>query len=386
MKALRAAVLVVLTTCNEAPTRIPPPGTIRPQTVVLMATPKIIKDFAAPSADVAAFLDSYAPLISRARETIVIFAVGNSDHILMYRGTAYWSDAAEWANRTDFVKDDFRALTIAQVAGIVQAFKARADSLGIKVKIYDQVDSGTEFAVNIWKEIRHTECMDKNYHSFDIRAVMHADSDVYASAPGGATAGTLCGRFLVDQVAQYLTDLGFDGILYGNQLGTRGRWVPTNGPGYTPQEEAAIFAFFAYSREKYGSKDLMWFDSYNNTAIEHSVWSVPSRAYSLMSYILVSGFCVVTFPKRYQDNLASKLAIADRPPVLASLDYIDPWYAYDSMNSYPYESYQLEVAAINRRDKIDGIFLFANDERGQPVPRAVIESFAQRFFVDGLAQ
>lgn len=105
-----------------------------------------------------------------------------------------------------------------------------------------------------------------------------------------------------------------------------------------------------------------------------------------MSHIMVSGFCVVTFPERYRDNLASKLAIAGRPPVFASLDYVDPWYSYDSMVSYPAESYQLEVAAINKRDQIDGIFLFANDERGQSVPRAVIESFAQRFFVDGIAQ
>lgn len=278
VKAFGVAVLGFVVACTDAPTQVVAPGTIRPQTVALLATPKIITDFDAPAADVAAFLDSYAPLISRAKETIVIFAVGNSDHILMYRGTAYWSDAVEWANRTDFVKDDLRTLTVAQVAGIVQAFKARAVALGIKVKVYDQVDSGTEFAVNLWKEIRHTECMDQKYHSFDIRAVMRADQDVYATAPGGATAGVECGVFLVDQASQYLTDLGFDGILYGNQMGTRGRWVPGNGPGYTSQEAAAILDFFAYSREKYGSKDLMWFDSYNNTGIEHSVWSVPSQA------------------------------------------------------------------------------------------------------------
>ncbi|HEX7938290.1 MAG TPA: hypothetical protein VF483_04810 [Gemmatimonadaceae bacterium] len=390
MKYLVAASLALFTACKESPTRIEvhagaPPRTIRPQTVVLMVTPKIIKDFANPSASVAALFDRYAPFTAHAKETIVVFAVANSDHIIMYRGTSYWSDAIDWANLTDFVKSDDRILTIARVAGIVQAFKARADSLGLKVKIYDQIDSGTEFSVNIWKQIRHTECMDPKLYSFDIRGVLTADAYTYATAPNGTTAGTLCGTFLVDQAARYMSDLGFDGVLYGNQLGTRGRWVPTNGPGYSAAEAAAILDFFTYSRAKYGSRDLMWFDSYNNTSLERSVWSVPGEAYAKMSYILAAGFAVVTFPARYLDDLASKLAIPERPPVLASLDYYyDPWYDYSKLPIFPEESVMLEQAAINNRDRIDGIFLFANNHVGDLVPRSIIESFAQRFFVDGV--
>jgi hypothetical protein len=59
---------------------------MRPQTVTLFATPKIIPDFSSPEAGVNRFLDHYLPLIQRASETIVIFAVGNSEHILTYRG------------------------------------------------------------------------------------------------------------------------------------------------------------------------------------------------------------------------------------------------------------------------------------------------------------
>jgi len=50
---------------------------MRPQTVVLFATPKILNDFSHPAAGVAAFLDNYSSLTSRASQTIVIFAVGN---------------------------------------------------------------------------------------------------------------------------------------------------------------------------------------------------------------------------------------------------------------------------------------------------------------------
>ena len=91
---LCAAAATVLQTCS-APLDIP--RTMRPQTVVLFATPKILSDFANPEADVARFLDQYSPLTSRASQTIVIFAVGNGDQILTYRGREYWGDRVEWA-------------------------------------------------------------------------------------------------------------------------------------------------------------------------------------------------------------------------------------------------------------------------------------------------
>src|SRR5881628_1881709 len=95
---LCAAAAAVLQTC-WAPLDIP--RTMRPQTVVLFATPKMLSDFANPEAGVARFLDNYLPLTSRAYQTIVIFAVGNGDHILTYRGMEYWGDTVEWARYTD---------------------------------------------------------------------------------------------------------------------------------------------------------------------------------------------------------------------------------------------------------------------------------------------
>ena len=59
-----------------------------------------------------------------------------------------------------------------------------------------------------------------------------------------------------------------------------------------------------------------------------------------MDYILAAAFCVITWPERYEDNLASKLRLMHRPPVLATLDYVDPWYTYDSMTEYAEESAQ----------------------------------------------
>src|SRR5687768_1614106 len=59
--------------------------------------------------------------------------------------------------------------------------------------------------------------------------------------------------------AVYLRDLGFDGILYRNQLGTRGRWLAEMSPGRSDAETAAISAFFEYSERKLDELELMWF-------------------------------------------------------------------------------------------------------------------------------
>ena len=162
----------------------------------------------------------------------MILAVGNGDQILTYRGSGYWGDTVEWARYTDGVPVSARVLDYGQVAGIVSAFKTRAAAVGRKLKVFDQIDSGLEFTSSEFKLIRHPECMSSQWGSYDIRGRLERDDAVYASAPQGIPEGALCGEFLADQVAQYTRDLGFDGILYGNQLGTRGRWFPGNGPGY----------------------------------------------------------------------------------------------------------------------------------------------------------
>lgn len=359
----------------------PPPAPKPDQSIVLLVTPKMIPDFDNPEPAIAAFLDHYHPLTSLGAETIVIFGVGNSDHILNYRGSGYWSDRAEWARLTDGLPVSTRTLDYNQIAGIVRAFKARAAASGMNLKVYDLIDSGTEFTpANNFKDYRHNECMTIEFLSYNVGARLLADDSVYASAPNGITAGTLCGHFLVDQTARYLEDLGFDGILYKNQLGTRGRWVPGNGPGYSDAEAAAIDEFLEYSRTVLEGWDLMWFDSYNNVSVERETFSFPADGYRHFHYLIASGFCVVTSSERYLDNLRSKLEHATGPRILATLDYVDPWYTYDSMSDFPRESARLEEIAIEYRDEIDGIMFFAHDEVGALVPRDLIESFTSRFF------
>ncbi len=131
----------MLQACS-APLDVPP--TIRPQTVVLFATPKILSDFTNPEAGVARFLDHYSPLTARASQTIVIFAVGNGDQILTYRGREYWGDRVEWARYTDGKPVFNRTLDYRQLEAIVRAFKTRAASVRMPLKVFDQIDSGLD--------------------------------------------------------------------------------------------------------------------------------------------------------------------------------------------------------------------------------------------------
>lgn len=370
-------VAVTLAACADP---VQAPKVLGPQSVVLLATPKIVSDFDAPQPDVTRFLEHYAPLVARAHETIVIFAVGNSEHVLTYKGPEHWNTPVEWARFTGPIQVSERTLNYQQIHGIVGAFRRAADSLGIRLKVYDQVDGGAEFVREYFKLNHHPECFPRDFDSFDIRAPLVADTVSYASAPNGIVAGTTCGRFLVDQVGHYARDLGLDGMFYGNQLGTRGRWQPDNGPGYSDAEADAIRSFLAYSREKLEGRGVIWFDSYNNAQVERDTWSFPPDGYRHFDYLMAAGFCVITFTERYLDNLRSKVGLRNQTRVLATLDYVDPWYDYDSMIDFPAASAALERIAIEYRHQIDGLFLFANDHNGQPVPRTLLEHFANRFF------
>ena len=373
-----AVVAAALPSCS-APTDAP--GVMHPQSVVLLVTPKMFPDFDNPDVAVAQFFERYKPLTSRAAQTIVIFAVGNSDQMLEYRGVEYWGDHVDWARTTDRFIMSERTLDYNQIERIVSAFRTGAASTGIQLKVYDQIDSGAEFTVtNDFKYVRHWECTTNKWVMVDVGAHLRADDFSYATAPTGIAEGTLCGDFLVDQVSQYLNDLGFDGILYGNQLGTLGHWDPYNGPGYSVEAAAAIDAFFEYSRRVLAGKDLMWMDSYNNVKLERETFSFPADGYRNFDYLIASGFCVITDSDRYLDNLISKLQIKSRPRILATLDYVDPWYTYNSMTAFPEESRRLEDIAIWYRYHIDGIMFFANDEVGALVPRKLVDSFAARFF------
>ena len=300
---------------------VPPESTMRPQTLVLFATPKFLLDFDNPDAGIDQFLRHYQPLTSRAAETIVIFAVDNSDHILTYRGPDFWTDQAEWARLTDFKPVSDRTLTYAQIADIVRTLKERAATLGIRIKVFDQLDPGKEFASEHFKYERHPECVERRWDSFDIRGRLTGDDLIYASAPDGIVEGTLCGTFIVDQASRYLRDLGFDGIMYGNQFGTRGRWLPDNGPGYSAEEAMANLNFLDHSKRTYGGKEMIWFDSYNTVQVERETFSFPQAGYTYFDYVLAAGFCVITFPERYIENLESKLQLINRPRVLATLTW-----------------------------------------------------------------
>jgi hypothetical protein len=127
----------------------------------------------------------------------------------------------------------------------------------------------------------------------------------------------------------------------------------------------------------------MWFDSYNRVQVEHDTWSFPSDGYGYFDYIMASGFCVITETGRYLDDLKSKLALPNHPPILATLDYVDPWYTYNSMTAFPEESKRLEDIAVQYRDRIGGLVFFANDEVGGLVPAQLIASFAARFYGAG---
>jgi hypothetical protein len=125
----------------------------------------------------------------------------------------------------------------------------------------------------------------------------------------------------------------------------------------------------------------MWSDSYNTVQVEHDTWSFPHDGYAAFNYVVASGFCVIPATQRdqYSNDLQSKLDLK-QSKILASLDYVDPWYEYNSMTNFSACSKGLEDYAVVYRDRIDGIMFFANDEVGRPVPKIIVDRFAKRFF------
>jgi len=353
----------------------------------LFGTPKIVGDFNNPEPSAAAFFDHYTPYIEgQNAELILIMAVGNSEHILQYAGKAYWDTPVAWANliNNEIVFSDAE-LTYMQIHNMVLAFKAEAQARGLAFKIFDQIDQAYEFTRTNFKRERHPESMQPdqpwaNYAGYEIMNPLNADDFVYATQPNGIPQGKNAGDFLAEQTAVYIQDLEFDGVLYGNQLGTRGHWWPEGGPGYSDEESQAILHFFQYSKELLGDKDLMWFDSYNHLQIEYDRYSVPPEAYQYFDYLMASGFCVITTSERYEQNLNSKLTLSNVTRILATLDYVDPWYDYNSMEAFPVESQRLEEIAIEKRHQIDGLVMFANDELGNFIPQNLVQSFADDFW------
>ncbi len=372
--------VITLSACTTA-TDVSPG--MRPQSVVLLVTPKLFPDFDRPEEAISQFFMNYAPLTSRSAETIIVFAIGNSDHILTYRGRSYWKDTVEWARTTDGKIVSQRILNYEQVDGIIRALRTSPAFIGRNLKIFEHVDSGSEFTpTNNFKYVVHLECTANEWGMYDVRARLQRDNSRYAAAPAGIVEGTLCGEFLIDQAAVLLEDLKLDGIMFDNQLGTRGRWIASNGPGYSAAEAKGIEDFLSYTKRSLATKALMWFDSYNNTQVERDTFSFPTGGYRFFDYIIMSAFCVVLRSNaQYEANIRSKITLAG-PRIVASLDYVDPWYTYNSMNDYPGCSQDLESFAFTHRKQIDGIMFFAHDETGRLVPKPKIETFAAHFFSD----
>ena len=177
------AILAASTACFDA---TEPNRTQRPQTVVLFATPKIIEDFANPAPSVAAFLDHYEPLISRADTTILIYSIGNSDHILNYEGSARWDVPVEWARLTDGQPVSSQILDYYGIDRAVRAFREYAAARDIALRIYGQIDSGNQFSItNQFKYNRLPECIANECESFDVASRLLPDTFAYATAPNG---------------------------------------------------------------------------------------------------------------------------------------------------------------------------------------------------------
>jgi len=359
-------------------------GAERTKTVVLICNPKIIKDFNHPDLSIKNFFEHYDVLFEKAEKVILILGIGNSEHILQYRGRKYWEDKVQWARYIGPRLSEDNAMSkqfldYNQIYEIVKKFKYEASIRGYNFKIFDMINSTYEFAWTSFRTVRHRETM-KNSFTYNIMVSLNRDDYIYATNPDGISEGKNAGEFLAEQTAVYIKDLGFDGVLYKNQLGTRARWNPQDGPGYTKKESKEILNFLRYTKELLGNKELMWFDSYDTIEIERKYYSFPEQGYKYFDYIIVSGFCVITDIERYIKNLKSKLTLSNVTKLLATLDYVDPWYKYDSMNKFPVESKNLEDIAIKYFDRINGIVMFGNDEYGNFIPREIIKSFSERFF------
>ena len=352
----------------------------------MLITPKVIRDFNNPDEDVAGFFDYYRELFDGAEEVIVVFGVGNSDQMLEYRGKDFWDDNVNWAR---YIWDDSvhpyeryafseQTLNYHQIYHIVSAFKEHDGKRGFRVKVYDFFDQAKEFTETDFKTQRHPECYIEYVENqegpklsgIDIRSRLKADDYVYAAYPEGIPEGTLTADFIVDQIDRYLFDLGFDGVLLLNQVGTRGRWFLEKSPGYSPEEAEAILRFFRNLKSRLGERDLMWMDTYHTVEEEYRYWSVPKEAYDYMDYIGVSQFCVMVDSRTALRNIRSKIKL-EHPRILACVDYVDCWYGYKSYAAYSRLSrrcLKLEEYLVRYAGEVDGIWFMGHDEVGRYIP------------------
>jgi hypothetical protein len=383
-----AAFGILATLILAAPTT---QGGTEDKVFTVIVTPKFLRDLTTPRPAIKEFFTYYTTHLPF-RTYRVVFAVGNSDHILGYPGRDGWNTPVPWARYTEDslqprrpgqqlprVAISQQTLTYRQIAGIVRVFRDEARRAGVRLTILDQLDKNGEFTEIPFKLTTHPEIFSKVWRTAGllIAAPLAADPGPYAAYPSGIPGRTHSGTFIAKQTAAYVRDLGFDGIFLSNQVGTRGHWDPRRAPGYSPKEAREITHFFRLLREHVGTKEIVWWDSTNPVAVEHDRWSVDQAAYRFMDTIAAAGFCVIrSNSEHYRASLESKLALGGHPRVTATLDYVEPYYTYNSWRQFPACSSTLKEIAAARWDALEGVFTFGHDERGNFIPERLLDRFA----------
>lgn len=384
---------------------------------VLWVTPKIFDDLADPGSGAAAFFDHYAETILDHALTVV-FATGNGDHILNYRGESGIGDRFDWARYNCFAQSDAGPDTVARshnrewltrvreggersfnpysagpmvimseqtldytrLAALYESFRAESRKRGLVLTLLEYLEPGPEFCRSEWKQNRHPEVSAGEANAgghivpgvIDVTLPLQADDHHYAAYPAGFPEGTIAGDFVAKQTGEFIRAFALDGVLLGNQFGLTGFWDPKNAPPLTPERSAGIARFFAAMRTELGDSKLYWMDTYWSVDVEREAWGMTDACYLAMDAILVSTFAVLVERTEIERNVLSKIGLGG-PRVLFGLDFVDPWYWYrtylDDRRTYLFQREVLE----RYRDRIDGVSFFANDTFGHFVERGPLD-------------
>ena len=363
-------------------------------------TPKIFGDFTEIEQTVQCFYDHYADYIRGSEKTVINFCTGNGDHILNYAGmddtTEFdWArynryvcdegvtvrdhnlgwlkdcyepqvhDAEYYPKGPSFLTSDKR-MNNALLLSVYRAFYKIAKERGINVQILEYLEPGPEFCDSVWKRERHPECLSNMV--IDVCAKLKGDEHRYSAYPDGIAEGTPVSEFIARQCRNFVHDFGIDGICLGNQFGLLGFWDPNAAPPLTQEREEAIGKFFRTMRSELDGKLLYWMDSYHPVETEISVWGMRKENYACLDGIIVSSFAVLVKEELLIPNIQSKRKVCDiclqKPDVLFTMDFVDPWYQYRVYVDYP-DKYEYQRQCFEKVKKLcDGVSFFANDTFG----------------------
>lgn len=396
--------------------------------ICLWVTPKIFRDLAQPTPDIAAFFDHYAAWAAAGDRVTVVFCTGNGDHVLSYRGVGHVSDAFDWARYNCYAGESVghhahnldwlarvreggersfnpysagpmfilseQLMDYAVLGGIYRAFRAEAAARDVRLTLLEYLEPGPEFCRSEWKTHLHPEAARGTADAggniatgvIDVTAALHGDSRTYAAYPDGIPEGLLTGDFVARQTAAFVRDFELDGVFLGNQFGLLGFWDPSNAPEPTPQRRALITRFFERMRAELGERLIYWMDTYWPAEVEDRAWAMSPENYFLVDAIMVSNFAVLVERTQVRANLLSRLALREQssahgrpaPHVLFSFDFVDPWYWYrtalDDRRTYLFQHQAYRDTGVDA----DGVTFFANDTFGHFVwPDALEQTRAE---------